>query len=162
MYRRHTRVLSASAAALAALTLASCASSNRGSGDSGGGQAASGGTLVFGAAGDPAMLDPAFGSDGETFRISRQIFDGLLTTKPGSAEVAPALAKSYDVSADGLTYTFHLQDGVKFSDGTDFNADAVCANFERWYNFTGLAQSPSATTYYQDVFGGFKTTPETP
>jgi len=162
MYRRHTRVLSASAAALAALTLASCASSDRGSGDTGNGQAATGGTLVFGAAGDPAMLDPMFGSDGETFRISRQIFDGLLTTKPGSAEVAPALAKSYDVSADGLTYTFHLQDGVTFSDGTDFNADAVCANFERWYNFTGLAQSPSATTYYQDVFGGFKTTPEPP
>jgi peptide/nickel transport system substrate-binding protein len=160
MHRRPTRVFAASAATLAALTLASCASSDRN--ENGGGSASSGGTLVFGAAGDPTMLDPVFGSDGETFRISRQIFDGLLTTKPGSADLAPSLAKSYDVSEDGLTYTFHLEDGVTFSDGTDFNADAVCANFERWYNFTGLAQSPSASTYWQDVFGGFKDTPDTP
>jgi len=161
MHRRPTRVLAASAATLAALSMAACASSDRD--DSGeGGDSAGGGTLVFGAAGDPTMLDPAFGSDGETFRISRQIFDGLLTTEPGSADLAPALAKSYDVSEDGLSYTFHLEDGVTFSDGTDFNADAVCANFERWYNFTGLAQSPSASTYWQDVFGGFKDTPDTP
>jgi peptide/nickel transport system substrate-binding protein len=161
MHRRPTRVLAASAAALAALTTAACASSDRsssGEGDS----SASGGTLVFGAAGDPTMLDPAFGSDGETFRISRQVFDGLLTTKPGSADLAPSLAKSYDVSDDGLEYTFHLQEGVTFHDGTDLDADAVCANFERWYNFTGLAQSPSASTYWQDVFGGFKDTPDTP
>jgi peptide/nickel transport system substrate-binding protein len=108
------------------------------------------------------MLDPAFGSDGETFRVSRQIFDGLLTTEPGSAELAPALAKSWTASDDGLTYTFQLQEGVKFHDGTDFDADAVCFNFERWYNFEGLAQSPSASTYWQDVFGGFASTPETP
>jgi len=151
--------LAASSAVLTALTLAACASSNRD--NSGGSTSASGGTLVFGAAGDPTTLDPAFGSDGETFRISRQIFEGLLTSKPGSTEMAPALAKSYDVSGDGLTYTFHLQDGVKFSDGTDFNADAVCFNFERWYHFEGLAQSPSASTYYQDVFGGFASTPDT-
>jgi len=159
MHRRPTRALAASSAVLTALTLAACASSNRD--NSGGSTSASGGTLVFGAAGDPTTLDPAFGSDGETFRISRQIFEGLLTSKPGSTEMAPALAKSYDVSGDGLTYTFHLQDGVKFSDGTDFNADAVCFNFERWYHFEGLAQSPSASTYYQDVFGGFASTPDT-
>jgi peptide/nickel transport system substrate-binding protein len=161
MRRPPTRVLAASAAALTAISLAACASSNR---DNGGGDnaAASGGTLVFGAAGDPAMLDPAFGSDGETFRIARQLYEGLLSTKSGSTESEPELAKSYDVSDDGLTYTFHLRDGVKFHDGTDFNADAVCFNFERWYHFTGLAQSPSATTYYQDVFGGFADTPDTP
>ena len=77
MQRPSTRVLAASAATFTALTLAACASSNR---DNGGDEAASGGTLVFGAAGDPAMLDPAFGSDGETFRIARQLYEGLLTT----------------------------------------------------------------------------------
>lgn len=73
MQRRPSRVLAASAATLTAVTLAACASSDRDSGGGGeGGEAAqSGGTMVFGAAGDPAMLDPAFGSDGETFRVSR-------------------------------------------------------------------------------------------
>jgi peptide/nickel transport system substrate-binding protein len=160
MQRPSTRVLAASAAAFTALTMAACASSNRDNG--GGDEAASGGTLVFGAAGDPAMFDPAFGSDGETFRIARQLYEGLLTTKPGGTDLEPELAKSYDVSDDGLTYTFHLRDGVKFQDGTDFNADAVCFNFERWYHWTGLAQSPSASAYYQDVFGGFADTPDTP
>jgi peptide/nickel transport system substrate-binding protein len=162
MPRRHTRVLALSAAALTAVTLSACASSDRDSdgGEGGGGQ--TGGTLVFGAAGDPAMLDPAFGSDGETFRVSRQIFEGLLGNELGGTDPVPELAKDWEVSEDGLEYTFSLQEGVKFHDGTDFNADAVCFNFDRWYNFEGLAQSPSASYYYQAVFGGFASTPDTP
>jgi peptide/nickel transport system substrate-binding protein len=156
MQRRTSRALAATAATLTAVSLSACASSERDSNQGGGSQEQqSGGTLVFGAAGDPAMLDPAFGSDGETFRPARQIFEGLLTNKPGTTELAPSLAKDWSVSEDGLEYTFNLQEGVKFHDGTDFNADAVCFNFDRWYNFKGLAQSPSASYYYQAVFGGF-------
>jgi peptide/nickel transport system substrate-binding protein len=162
MQRRHTRVLALSAAALTAVTLSACASSDRESdgGEGGGGQ--TGGTLVFGAAGDPAMLDPAFGSDGETFRVSRQIFEGLLGNELGGTDPVPELAEDWEVSEDGLEYTFSLQDGVTFHDGTDFNAEAVCFNFDRWHNFEGLAQSPSASYYYQAVFGGFASTPDTP
>jgi peptide/nickel transport system substrate-binding protein len=162
--RRTTRALAASAAALTALTLSACASSDRDSNQEGGGGAAeqSGGTLVFGAAGDPAMLDPAFGSDGETFRVSRQIFEGLLGNELGGTDPVPELAEDWEVSEDGLEYTFNLQQGVTFHDGTDFNAEAVCFNFDRWYNFEGLAQSPSASYYYQAVFGGFASTPDTP
>jgi peptide/nickel transport system substrate-binding protein len=164
MQRRPQRVLAASAAALTAVTLAACASSDRdsGSGDGGGEEAQSGGTLVFGAAGDPAMFDPAFGSDGETFRVARQIHEGLLTNELGGTEPVPQLAEDYEVSEDGLEYTFALREGVKFHDGTDFNAEAVCFNFDRWYNFEGLAQSPSASYYYQAVFGGFASTPDAP
>lgn len=161
--RRTTRVLAASSAALIAVTVSACASSERDSGDGGGGGGGeSGGTLVFGATGDPAMLDPAFGSDGETFRVSRQIFEGLLGNEIGGTDPVPELAEDWEVSEDGLEYTFALQEGVKFHDGTDFNAEAVCFNFDRWYNFEGLAQSPSASYYYQAVFGGFANTPDTP
>ncbi len=162
MTRRPTRALAASAAALVAVTLSACASSDRDSGGEGGGEEQTGGTLVFGAAGDPAHFDPAFASDGETFRIARQIHEGLLTNELGGTDPEPQLAEDYEVSEDGLEYTFTLREGVKFHDGTDFNAEAVCFNFERWYNFEGLAQSPSASSYYQDVFGGFASTPETP
>ncbi len=164
MQRRPQRVLAASAATLTALTLAACASSDRdtGGGGDGGEAAQSGGTMVFGATSDPVMLDPAFASDGETFRVIRQVYEGLLTNEPGGTDPVPALAEDYEVSEDGLAYTFNLRQGVQFHDGTPFDADAVCFNFERWYNFEGLAQSPSASTYYQDVFGGFASTPETP
>lgn len=160
MSRRSTRVLAASAAALTALSLSACADSDRDSGGEGGEE--SGGTLVFGAAGDPAMFDPAFASDGETFRIARQIHEGLLGNELGGTEPVPELAEDWEVSEDGLEYTFSLREDVKFHDGTDFNAEAVCFNFDRWYNFDGLATSPSASYYYQAVFGGFASTPDTP
>ena len=161
MTRRHPRALAASAAALVAVTLSACASSDRDSGEEGG-EEQTGGTFVFGAAGDPAMLDPAFGSDGETFRVSRQIFEGLLGNEIGGTDPVPELAEDWEVSEDGLEYTFNLRQDVKFHDDTDFNAEAVCFNFDRWYNFEGLAQSPSASYYYQAVFGGFANTPDTP
>ena len=57
------------------------------------------------------MLDPAFGSDGETFRVSRQIFEGLLGNELGGTEPVPELAEDWEVSEDGLEYTFTLQRG---------------------------------------------------
>ena len=85
-----------------------------------------------------------------------QIFETLVTLKPGTTEVVPMLAESWEASDDGTQWTFHLRQGVKFQDGTDFNADAVCFNFDRWYNFKGSFQNPSASYYWQTVFGGFR------
>ena len=117
--------------------------------------AAAGGTFVFGTSSDPVVLDGAFVSDGESLRVIDQIFETLVTTKVGGTDIVPALAKSWKASSDGLTWTFDLRTGVKFHDGTDFNAKAVCFNFDRWYHFTGVAQSPSASYYWSTVFGGF-------
>src|SRR6266542_4425712 len=114
------------------------------------------GTLVFGGSPDPVNLDPSLASDGETFRVTEQIFEGLVKLKPGTLKLIPWLATSWTVGKDGKTYTFHLRTGVKFHDGTAFNAKAVCANFDRWYNWTGAFQDPSATVYYQTAFFGFK------
>jgi peptide/nickel transport system substrate-binding protein len=58
------------------------------------------------------------------------IYDGLFYQDP-TGKLHPRLATAFDVSADGLTYTIHLRKGVKFSDGTDLNADAVKLTFDR-------------------------------
>ncbi|NNH06559.1 ABC transporter substrate-binding protein [Cellulomonas fimi] len=144
--------------AAGALALTACAASDRDS-DGGATDDASGGrdTFIFAASSDPAGLDPAFANDGESFRIARQIFEGLVGTEPGTADPAPLLAESWDVSEDGLEYTFHLKEDVKFQDGTDFDGEAVCFNFDRWNNFTGVLQSESLSYYWQKVNGGFAT-----
>lgn len=142
-----------------ALALTACAASDRDS-DGGSTDDASGGgrdTFIFAASSDPAGLDPAFANDGESFRVARQIFEGLVGTEPGTADPAPLLAESWDVSEDGLEYTFNLKKDVKFQDGTDFDGEAVCFNFDRWNNFTGVLQSESLSYYWQKVNGGFAT-----
>jgi peptide/nickel transport system substrate-binding protein len=113
-----------------------------------------GGTLVFGAAADPVVLDPALISDGESYRVTLQIYETLIRNAPGSTELEPSLAESWEANADGTSWTFTLRQGVNFHDGTPFNAAAVCANFDRWYNFEGSFQNPSATYYWQYAFGG--------
>ncbi|KTS12062.1 ABC transporter substrate-binding protein [Microbacterium testaceum] len=153
-----TRVLAGGAIiAVGALALSGCTSQRD---DNGGGNA--GGdvdsTFVFGASGDPSSLDPAFASDGESFRISRQIFEGLVGVEPGTADPAPMLAESWAQSDDGLSYTFQLKEGVKFHDDTDFNADAVCFNFDRQNNFTGIAQSESLSYYWGKIMRGYSDT----
>jgi peptide/nickel transport system substrate-binding protein len=57
-----------------------------------------------------------------------------------------------------LSYTFTLRDDVTFHDGEPFNAEAVCANFDRWYNWTGLLQSENISYYYNSLFRGFADT----
>jgi len=113
-----------------------------------------GGTWIFGSASDPSTLDAILIQDGESFRIAQQIYETLIKLKPGSAsDLEPGLAKSWDTSTDGLTYTFHLQTGVNFSDGTPFNADAAVANVMRWKNLPAALQGDD---YYDiTVFGGY-------
>lgn len=144
--------------AIGALALSGCTSQRD---DNGGGADAGGdvdSTFVFGASGDPSSLDPAFASDGESFRISRQIFEGLVGVEPGTADPAPMLAESWKQSEDGLSYTFQLKEGVTFHDGSEFNADAVCFNFDRQNDFTGIAQSESLSYYWGKIMRGYADT----
>ena len=78
----------------------------------------SGGVLVFGRGGDSVGLDPARETDGESFYATTQIFDNLVEFKNGTTEIQPALAKSWDISDDNLTFTFHLVENATFHDGT--------------------------------------------
>ena len=103
-------------------------------------------TLVFGTASDPVVLDGPLVSDGESLRPIDQIFEGLVGLKPGTTQVVPALATSWKASKNGLNWTFTLRQGVKFQDGTNFNAAAVCFSFSRWYNFPGPLQSDAVST----------------
>ncbi|WP_432533415.1 ABC transporter substrate-binding protein [Kineococcus arenarius] len=148
----------ASLGAAALVTTSACAESERDdSGDQGAGAGGTVDTFVFGGSSDPDSLDPVFASDGETFRITRQIFEGLVSTVPGTTELAPSLATQWSASEDGLSYTFTLQQGVTFSNGVPFDANAVVANFERWYDLRGLAQGEDLAYYYRSIFRGFRT-----
>jgi len=109
--------------------------------------------FVFGSPGDPTSMDPVLASDGETFRVTRQIYETLVDTD--CTDNVPGLAESWDQNPEGTEWTFHLREGVTFSDGTALDGAAVCTNFERWANFKGGFQSPNFTYYYSAIFGGF-------
>jgi peptide/nickel transport system substrate-binding protein len=136
------------------LALAACAVLAVTVGSGGGSKASS--TLIFAGASDPTYLDPALASDGETFRVTEQMYEGLVALKPGTTKIVARLATKWKSTNRGKTWTFWLRRGVKFHDGTAFNSAAVCANFNRWYNWSGPFQDPSATFYYQAIYGGFK------
>ena len=93
-----------------------------------------GDTLIFGSSGDASRLDPADVTDGESIQRMDNIFEGLVEYIPGTTEIQPCLAESWKVSSDGLKITFNLREGVKFHDGSDFNADAVVFSFARQYD----------------------------
>jgi peptide/nickel transport system substrate-binding protein len=87
--------------------------------------------LVVGQVAEPKSLDPQTVTAVNDFRILINLYDGLVRYKEGTLQVEPALATSWKISDDGKVYTFTLRKGVKFHDGTAFNAQAVKFNFDR-------------------------------
>jgi peptide/nickel transport system substrate-binding protein/oligopeptide transport system substrate-binding protein len=79
---------------------------------------------------NPKSLDPMRATDVPSGRAVAYVFDGLVRFTP-DARVEPALAQRWDVSRDGLRYTFHLRRGVTFHDGTPFTSRNVVRTFER-------------------------------
>jgi len=111
--------------------------------------------LIVGRGGDSVGLDPIQHTDGETFKVTENIFDTLVSYEEENTNVVPGLAESWEVAPDGLTYTFKLRQGVKFHDGTDFNAEAVKFNFDRWMDKNNPLHNKEGYEYYNDMFGGY-------
>jgi peptide/nickel transport system substrate-binding protein len=88
------------------------------------------GALVVAQASDVLSLDPVRVTDHESIEVTELIFEGLVQWKPGTTDVVEGLA-TWEVSQDGLRWTFHLRDGVEFHDGTPLDGDAVVFSFER-------------------------------
>jgi dipeptide transport system substrate-binding protein len=99
--------------------------------------AASAKTLVYCSEGSPENFYPGINTTGTSFDASTQIYSRLVEFERGGTKVVPGLAQSWDISADGKEYTFHLRKGVKwhsnklFKPSRDFNADDLIFTFER-------------------------------
>jgi dipeptide transport system substrate-binding protein len=98
-------------------------------------------TLVFCSEGSPEGFNPSLYTAGTTFDASsRQVFNKLVEFTTGTTNIEPGLAESWDVSEDGLEYTFHLRQGVKwqttesFTPSREFNADDVVYSFARQWD----------------------------
>ena len=110
-----------------------------------------GGTLVVAIPGDLNRTDPALVDDANSSYVLQQIFEGLVTLKPGTgSDIVGQLADSWTISDDGLTYTFKLKSGIKFQDGTDFDAAAAKVNFDRWMSIP-KSYTDLGYTYYIDT-----------
>jgi peptide/nickel transport system substrate-binding protein len=87
--------------------------------------------VVVGQIAEPQSLDPHAVTAVNDFRILVNVYDGLVRFADGTLEVEPSLAESWEISEDGLTYTFQLRGGVAFHDGSPLDAEAVKFNFDR-------------------------------
>ncbi|MHC2540347.1 ABC transporter substrate-binding protein [Sinorhizobium meliloti] len=91
---------------------------------------------------DVSTLDPAIGYDWQNWSMIKSLFDGLMDYVPGTTELRPDLAESYEISEDGKIFTFKLRKGVKFHNGRELTAQDVKYSIERVVN--PATQSPGA------------------
>lgn len=105
-----------------------------------------GGTLTLSTVSDPKSFNDIIAKETSTTAITGLIFDGLVKMDAVKIEPVPALAKSWEVSEDGKTWTFTLRDGVVWSDGTPFTAEDVA------FTFNDLIYNPDIPNSARDIF----------
>ncbi len=101
-----------------------------------------GGSITVTYKDDVATLDPAIGYDWQNWSMIKSLFDGLMDYVPGTTTLRPGLAESYEISGDGLTYTFKLRAGVKFHNGREMTSEDVKYSLDRVTD--PATQSPGA------------------
>jgi peptide/nickel transport system substrate-binding protein len=154
--RRRFAVLAVTALVLAA---GACGGGGGGSGSSGGGGKSSGSIVIGTTESLQNSFDPAQAYDYLGSEVIFNTAETLVTYAPDATEPSPLLAAAMpDVSSDGLTYTFVLRAGVKFSDGTPFNAAAVKFSLERAKAFGG--KDPEAAGFLLDGIRSISTPSE--
>lgn len=123
----------------------------------------SGGTLVIGQYQEPTVYDPNRQYSWETYRVDRHLYESLVgedLSQPASAgapPLIPALAQSWEISPDFTTYTFVLRQGVRFHDGTAFDAEAVHFNVRRFTDKDFEFFDVQASAAMRPVYGRLKT-----
>ncbi|MRX52154.1 ABC transporter substrate-binding protein [Paracoccus sp. S-4012] len=90
-----------------------------------------GGSIIITYKDDVATLDPAIGYDWQNWSMIKSLFDGLMDYVPGTTDLRPGLAESFEVAEDGLTYTFTLREGVTFHNGREMTAEDVKYSLDR-------------------------------
>ncbi|MFP7289067.1 glutathione ABC transporter substrate-binding protein [Shouchella clausii] len=118
------------AAGLAACSSEPDENTNTGDGGEGAEESGQGGDLVVAMNSDIVALDPHQVNDVPSGQVQGQVYEGLIEFDE-NMELQPVLAKGYEWNDDGTALTFQLQEGVKFHDGAEFNAEAVKKNIER-------------------------------
>ncbi len=116
-------------------------------------QPSSGNQVVWLQTGEPISLWCGDETDGETINACMMLYEPLLKFKYGTTETEPALATSYDTNADATQYTFHLRQGVKWSDGTPFTSADVFATYAAMWD--NKNPNHKGNTGVFEYFGGW-------
>jgi peptide/nickel transport system substrate-binding protein len=109
--------------------------------------------MVIGLLAEPVTMDPPQITDLNSTRVIKRLFEGLTAQELGTYKIIPGLAQSWDISKDGLTYTFHLRPNVKFHDGTPLTAEAVKFCFDRQLNDQGPFYATGTYPYVKGFLG---------
>ncbi|MFD6275280.1 ABC transporter substrate-binding protein [Streptomyces sp. NPDC060209] len=150
--RPQHRLALTSLAAVTVLSLSATACSSSTADSSGGSTPHSGGHLTFALASDPICVDPQQAGNNDAIYPARQLVDSLTDQDPKTGKIVPWLAKSWEVSEDATTFTFHLREGVTFSDGTPVNARSVKNNFD------GIIKLGAEAVLGSSYLAGYKST----